>query len=70
LQGFPEINEIRLINNAIKHDGKVNRALAAYPGWVIGDELKNLDAAFSRLAPGAKLYMVSLCNATGADLRL
>ena len=32
IEGFVDFNELRLINNAIKHEGKVSRQLAnAYP---------------------------------------
>jgi hypothetical protein len=58
LSGFTAVNEIRLINNAIKHENKVTTMLAkAYPAWTEGDELCGLDAAFKRLSPDVSNYL-------------
>lgn len=58
--GFSAIDEVRLINNAIKHEGKVTAVLANYPGWTKGQELQNLGPAFERLAPRVPEYLENL----------
>lgn len=71
LSGYPSMDELRLINNAIKHAGVVSQPLAnKYPTWVAGDPLINLDEAFQRLAPGVESYFKSLCAAIERDLKL
>jgi len=46
---YSEIDELRLINNAIKHMGKVTQELSAeYPEWNAGDEFNNLSTKFYR----------------------
>jgi hypothetical protein len=37
LPGFATVDELRCANNAVKHEGKVSQALAAYPGWTVGE---------------------------------
>jgi hypothetical protein len=59
---FASIDEIRLINNAVKHDGKVSNALSQYPGWTRGDELTGLEQAFDRLAPSVPDYLIALAK--------
>jgi hypothetical protein len=63
LAGYPSMDELRLINNSIKHNGVVNKSLSNYPGWVENKPLMNLDKAFNRLAPGIKDYVASVCGA-------
>ncbi|WP_410740935.1 hypothetical protein [Citrobacter koseri] len=58
MMGFDSYNELRLINNAIKHDGKVTQELSLnYPQWIEGDILKELDCAYNRLLPGSKAFV-------------
>lgn len=57
---FGSIDELRLVNNAIKHEGKVDEDLAKYPGWTKGDELVNIDAAFERLVKDVPKYIEAL----------
>jgi hypothetical protein len=64
LDGFAGVNEIRLINNAVKHDGLVSHALAeAYPQWKEGAELKGLREAFERLSGSPSQYVRALAAA-------
>lgn len=62
LTNFASVDEIRLINNAVKHDGKVSSALAHYPGWTRGDALEGLEAVFDRLSPAVPDYLMALGN--------
>lgn len=58
IDGYDSYNELRLINNAIKHDGKTTNDLTnSYPYWASGEELKNLKEAYERLLPGAKVFL-------------
>ena len=67
LAGFASVNELRLINNAIKHEGIVSKALAKYAGWTEGERLNNLGSAFHRLAPGVETYVAEFCDAVRND---
>lgn len=58
VDGYDAYNELRLINNAIKHAGIVTLELAeSYPHWKEGDELKDLGSIYNRLLPGAKIFV-------------
>jgi hypothetical protein len=71
LQGYSSANELRLINNAIKHQGLVSKPLSAqYPSWVEGAPLSGLGAAFLRLGPGIETYVAAFCSAIEIDLAL
>jgi hypothetical protein len=58
--GYSSVNELRVINNAIKHEGKVTSDLARFSGWTEGDELTNLDAVYDRLVNDVPGYISSL----------
>lgn len=58
LDGFLSFDELRLINNSIKHGGEVLSSLSkSFPDWIEGEELDGLDEAYMRLLPGIKRYM-------------
>ena len=58
MHGFAAYNELRLINNAIKHVGKVSQELASsFPVWVVGEEFKDLGAAYERILPDLKNFI-------------
>lgn len=55
LDGYLEVNELRLVNNAIKHGGVVDKKLSKkYPAWIEGKKLSNMDEHFYRLLPGVE----------------
>src|SRR5579862_3064324 len=57
LFGSQAINEVRLINNCIKHSGRVSRELSrCHPSWVESEELRGLGEAYQRLAPYVGAY--------------
>ncbi|ADT92955.1 hypothetical protein [Shewanella baltica] len=61
VDGFAGFNELRLLNNSIKHEGKVSIELAKeFPLWVQGAELPELDKVFQRLLPEIKKYVADL----------
>lgn len=58
VDGYKEFNELRLINNCIKHGGTVSKELAKEcPAWTIGEELTNLDSTYYKILPKVKDYM-------------
>lgn len=63
VDGFAGFNEIRLLNNSIKHEGMVSAELAKeFPQWTQGAELSELDKAFQRLLPEVKRYVADLAE--------
>jgi hypothetical protein len=62
LAHYRAMDEVRCLNNSIKHDGTVGTELAAYPAWKKkkGQPLMNLDVAYMRLAPKCAVYMQEL----------
>jgi hypothetical protein len=59
LFGAHAVEELRLLNNCIKHSGRVSRQLALrYPTWREGEPLAGLDAAYERIAPFIGAYWV------------
>jgi hypothetical protein len=64
LSGSTSVNEIRLINNAIKHENKATAALAtAFTAWTEDAELHELDKVFKRLSPDVPNYLDALALA-------
>jgi hypothetical protein len=70
LHGYASADELRSINNAIKHQGEVSKPLTQYPNWIEGTPLTGLHEAFIRLSPGVEAYVASFCDAVRDDLRL
>lgn len=60
---YRAVDELRLLNNAVKHAGQITHQLAAaYPRWKEGDELTGLDAAYERLRPKIPAYVLRLAE--------
>ncbi|EIA9327389.1 hypothetical protein K7103_004356 [Vibrio parahaemolyticus] len=62
VQSIPEfnaVNELRLLNNAIKHEGCVcDELVEHYPSYgKIGDEFTELDITYERLKPAVCIYV-------------
>jgi hypothetical protein len=63
IPGYWSIDELRLVSNAIKHNGKVSKELAQkYSNWTEGALLTSLGATYDRLAPGVRLYVMALAS--------
>ena len=63
VDGFSGFNELRLLNNSIKHGGKVSPKLAKeFPQWTENAEFSDLDKAFQRLLPEVKRYVSDLAE--------
>ena len=67
LPNFKSFHELRLLSNAIKHEGKVSHKLAgAFPSWKVGESLADLGAVYARLNPEVTEYVqafVAACYA-------
>jgi hypothetical protein len=63
VEQYDAFNELRLINNSIKHQGCVQKTLSNYfPNWTEGEEFKELNFAYDRLYPEVKKYISSLVS--------
>lgn len=52
LPKFAAFNELRMLNNAVKHQGKVSDELSQnFLNWKLGEDLIGLDSAYERLKP-------------------
>ena len=58
------VDELRCPNNAIKHERRVNNALAIFPRWKgkEGNKLGDLESHYSRLRPCAERYLEDLAK--------
>jgi hypothetical protein len=56
------VDELRCINNAVKHEGRVGKELAGFPRWKKrhGEELDDLRSHYARLRPLTKRYIEDL----------
>ncbi|EGW21597.1 hypothetical protein [Methylobacter tundripaludum] len=74
LPQFTALDELRLINNAIKHEGLVSPDLAKkFPAWIAGEELKGLDKCYERLLPLVQDYLkafVSIAYANSTKFKI
>lgn len=69
LEGFDAFDELRLINNAIKHQGYVTAQLAdRYPHWSEGTNFQNLEETLERLEPGLNRYLESIARSVSESL--
>ena len=59
------VDELREINNAVKHEGRVSKQLAKYPGWVRDKPLGDLNPAYGRLVPDVPRYLADLAKTLG-----
>ena len=59
IKSYAEFDELRALNNAIKHNGVASDELKIY-GWVVGESLDNLSEVFERLVPKINEYIDEL----------
>lgn len=61
LKGYNSFNELRLLNNSIKHGGLVSLALSrANPNWQVKTTITSTNDSYMRLLPGVKDYVFDL----------
>jgi len=60
---YKKIDELRLLNNAIKHNScKVTRELAKYPDWEENEEISDYSQLFNRFSSAVPNYLKDLAN--------
>ena len=68
LSQFDALDELRLLNNAIKHDRFASKSLATInPVWTEGQPILGLDAAYVRLLPLIKEYVKDFARQSYAN---
>lgn len=60
LPGYESYDELRCINNCIKHSGFVDKELAKYGGWKKGEKLDSLWCNYERLSPKVRVFVEAL----------
>lgn len=60
ISSYGSVDELRLLCNAIKHQGLVTGALANYPGWKKGEKITKLLEVYDRLKPRVIQYLLNL----------
>ncbi len=61
-KNYLAMDELRCLNNSIKHSGEVNNELAKYEGWSENERVDNLQEAYKRLAPKCNDYIKELID--------
>jgi len=62
VQDFSVADELRCLNNAIKHNGYVNAQLAAFPGWQLGEPIGDCGPTLERLSGPVGNYLSTLAQ--------
>ena len=57
-----QINELRFLSNAIKHQGKVSSDLANYSGWTKDKEIAEVLDSFNKFSKLVPEYLFDLCS--------
>ena len=60
LPSYQALDELRCLNNAVKHSGNVSAELARHKGWKLKAPLVQLEPVYRRLAPKAASYVSEL----------
>lgn len=64
LAGYDAANELRMINNCVKHNSSVidNKLATAFPAWIECEPLEDLGTHYSRLKPRVIEYITAFVN--------
>ena len=62
LPEFQGIDELRLLNNSIKHEGKVGRGLSKF-GWTTGDPIRGISDCYPRFKYSCEVFVDALREA-------
>lgn len=60
VQNYSIIDELRLLNNSVKHSGTVSQTLASYPNWTENEELGNIVDDYERISKAVPIYLSDL----------
>lgn len=58
-----DIRQLRLANNAVKHEGKVSSKLSKHSAWAEGEPIRITDGDFERWASAIPVYLRALSAA-------
>lgn len=69
LEGATEIDELRCLNNAVKHQAEVTAELAAFPAWkdMAGQKLGDVRPVYNRLRESVPRYLYDLAMRVVGD---
>ena len=65
---YNEFNELRHVNNSIKHGGVVSGPLSRFPGWQVGAPLENLDKCYKRISLLMPIFIEDIVSKVEADV--
>lgn len=65
---YNELNELRHVNNSIKHGGVVSGPLSKFPGWQVGGPLENLDKCYERISLLMPIFVEDLVSKVESDV--
>lgn len=60
LKNYKSYDELRCINNCIKHSGRANKELAKFSGWNIGDKILESNDHYTRLKEDVRDFVFNL----------
>lgn len=63
LRDYPVIDELRLVNNAVKHENAVTKEIAKRTGWMEGTPLLELESRLDRYMDAIPDYLLQLGQA-------
>jgi hypothetical protein len=63
VRDFATIDELRCLNNAIKHSGYVSDELGGFQGWTSGDRIGDVRPAVARIRPIVARYLADVAAA-------
>lgn len=62
LKHYKAFDELRCINNSVKHNGVANNELASYPNWKKGQKLTQLHTHYHRLKDDVESFITEMQN--------
>lgn len=60
IKSFEAFDELRCVNNCIKHSGRVNKELSKYKGWSEGSEISDLNSVYEKLKYDVRSFVFDL----------
>lgn len=62
VKGFSKIDELRCLNNSIKHQGVVSAELSNFNGWKLNEKIGDTTDNYNSFAKVVPSYLFSLCE--------
>lgn len=63
LPHFADVDELRCLNNAIKHNGTVSAELAGFPGWTLDEQIGDVRPTVDRVRAALPTYFAAFAAA-------